>query len=183
MTTAEALAALKRMTAWDVAPAFTEGELKDLLNRARRFDSYGVEPEGAVFAPLAVYAVGDYVLPTVSNGHYYKVTTAGTSGGADPAWPTTSGATVTSGTATFTEQGAAAWIRTYDLVWAAAEAWREKAGKASNLALYVTGQGLNSETVRRACIEQAEYYESRITASVPNVSVSDPGYYVEGLLP
>ncbi len=44
-------------------------------------------------------------LPTVPNGHKYIVTTAGITGSAEPTWPTTAGATVTSGTAVFTESG------------------------------------------------------------------------------
>lgn len=45
-----------------------------------------------------------WVQPTTPNGHFYKVTTAGTSS-TEPVWPTGSGSTVTSGTVTFTEQG------------------------------------------------------------------------------
>lgn len=44
-------------------------------------------------------------LPTVPNGHKYKVTTAGTLGTSEPSWPATPGSTVTSGTAVFTEFG------------------------------------------------------------------------------
>lgn len=43
-----------------------------------------------------------YVTPTVSNGFRYECTVAGTSGATEPAWPTTLGATVVSGAATFT---------------------------------------------------------------------------------
>jgi hypothetical protein len=52
------------------------------------------------------YTVGTYVWPTTSNGHYYQVTVAGTSG-VEPTWPTTSGATVTSGGVTLKEVGTA----------------------------------------------------------------------------
>jgi hypothetical protein len=44
----------------------------------------------------------DSVQPASPNGFYYKVTTAGTTGASAPAWPTLPGATVTSGTVTFT---------------------------------------------------------------------------------
>ncbi|WP_407538878.1 hypothetical protein Q0M94_11930 [Deinococcus radiomollis] len=58
-----------------------------------------------VFQPSHVYNLNDLVTPTVANGHYYKVTTAGTSGSTEPTWPTTASGTVVSGTVTFTEQG------------------------------------------------------------------------------
>lgn len=43
-----------------------------------------------------------YVTPTVPNGFRYECTASGTSGGSEPAWPTTIGATVTDGTVTWT---------------------------------------------------------------------------------
>ena len=49
------------------------------------------------------YTVDSVVVPSTSNGHYYKCITAGTSGTTEPTWPTTSGGTVTDGTVTWTE--------------------------------------------------------------------------------
>jgi hypothetical protein len=59
------------------------------------------------FVASKAYAVGDLVYPTTANlnGHFYKVTIAGTAAGTEPTWPTGGGATVVSGTVTFTEQG------------------------------------------------------------------------------
>ena len=54
------------------------------------------------------YSLGALVIPATPNGHYYKCTTAGTTGTAIPTWPTTSGGTVTDGTVVWTEQGATA---------------------------------------------------------------------------
>ena len=53
------------------------------------------------------YALNDIIQPTTSkeNGHYYKCTTAGTSGTTEPTWNMTTGSTTTSGTAVFTETG------------------------------------------------------------------------------
>lgn len=54
------------------------------------------------------YALGAVVVPVTPNGHWYKATTAGTTGSSIPTWPTTSGGTVTDGTVVWTEQGATA---------------------------------------------------------------------------
>lgn len=51
---------------------------------------------------LAVVALGVFFMPTTKNGFEYEVTTAGTTGATEPTWPVTAGATVVSGSATFT---------------------------------------------------------------------------------
>lgn len=90
---------------------------RTLLERASRtFDLLcGVEPEyfSSVTYDLwqsnTVYEVGEIVVPTTSNVHKYRVTTAGTSGATEPVWPTSAAGTVVNGTAptqvTFTENG------------------------------------------------------------------------------
>jgi prepilin-type N-terminal cleavage/methylation domain-containing protein len=50
------------------------------------------------------YRVGYVVVPPTNNGHFYTCTAAGTSG-AEPAWPTTAGATVSDGGASWREGG------------------------------------------------------------------------------
>lgn len=52
------------------------------------------------------YTAGQYVLPLVHGEFEYEVTVAGTTGAAEPAWPTTIGATVVDGTVTFTARAA-----------------------------------------------------------------------------
>ena len=52
----------------------------------------------AAAATSAAYVVGDQVKPASSPLYIYQCTTAGTSGGSAPTWPTTVGATVTDGT-------------------------------------------------------------------------------------
>lgn len=57
------------------------------------------------WAATTAYTLGVYKIPTVANGFYYKVTTAGTTAGSEPTWPTTAGTTVVDGTVTWTCQG------------------------------------------------------------------------------
>lgn len=61
-----------------------------------------------VWQPSTPYLLGERIIPTQAklNAHYYRVTTAGTSGSTEPAWPTGGGATVSDGTAVHTESGA-----------------------------------------------------------------------------
>lgn len=47
-------------------------------------------------------SMGEYFRPTKATGFSYQVTTAGTTGEREPSWPTTLGATVNSGSVTFT---------------------------------------------------------------------------------
>lgn len=58
---------------------------------------------------LRPLVVGELVIPSEAkmNGHFYRVTTAGTVGITEPTWPTGGGATVGSGTCVFTEVGTA----------------------------------------------------------------------------
>ena len=58
-----------------------------------------------VYTISTAYTLNQIVVPTAANanGHVYKCTTAGTSAGSEPVWPTAEGGTVTSGGATFTE--------------------------------------------------------------------------------
>lgn len=94
--------------------ALPEEELRALIEQASRYFDLlcGVEIE--FFEPALypvwesnhLYVVGDIVTPTTGNAHIYRVTTAGTSGSSEPVFPTGSGATVTNGTAVFTEYGA-----------------------------------------------------------------------------
>lgn len=66
---------------------------------------YGGDPAPEVWVASTAYTLNDAIYPVTRNGHYYLVTTAGTTGDTQPTWPTTSGGTVTNGTVTFTEAG------------------------------------------------------------------------------
>ena len=55
--------------------------------------------------PGRLVLLNDIYLPATPNGHKYQVTTQGTTAATEPAWPTTSGGVVSSGSAVFTEVG------------------------------------------------------------------------------
>lgn len=58
---------------------------------------------GDTWVASTAYVLNDYVQPTTPNNNFtYKCTTAGTSGGSQPAWPTTAGGTVADGGAVWT---------------------------------------------------------------------------------
>ena len=57
------------------------------------------------WAATTTYSLGTKRRPTVANTIYYEVTTAGTSNGTEPTWPTTLGTTVTDGTVVWTARG------------------------------------------------------------------------------
>lgn len=52
-----------------------------------------------------LYSAGALKLPTVTNNHYYRCVTGGTSGAAEPSWPTEPEATVADGTVVWEEAG------------------------------------------------------------------------------
>ncbi len=56
------------------------------------------------WAATTSYLVGQLVIPVVPNGHYYQCTIAGTSGGAEPVWPT-DGTPVIDGSVTWLDIG------------------------------------------------------------------------------
>ena len=114
VTPAELRQVATRLTPTNETNPATDAILSDVIERASRmFDLIcGVEPEYfepayyPVWESNHAYAVGDLITPTTRNSHVYRVTTAGTTGATEPTFPTSSAATVTSGSAVFTENGA-----------------------------------------------------------------------------
>jgi hypothetical protein len=53
--------------------------------------------DASAWVTATAYAEGDYVVPTVSNGHFYKATVGGTSDATEPTWPTDGSTVVDSG--------------------------------------------------------------------------------------
>lgn len=68
-----------------------------------RYVNIHIADNGATpWGPLAVLALGGNYSARVQNGFEFTVTTAGTTGGTEPSWNTTIGATTNSGSAVFT---------------------------------------------------------------------------------
>ncbi|MCC6506817.1 MAG: hypothetical protein IT475_15415, partial [Aquimonas sp.] len=91
-------------------PGFARYDI-ELANAAARLFAKGLEdiaggdlswPAWSASAAIAVDVVRE---PTVSNGYRYAYS-GGTTGGTEPTWPTTEGATVADGTGTWTNLGA-----------------------------------------------------------------------------
>jgi len=83
-------------------------------------DTVTVSNGAGTWASTTAYALGDFVVDT---SRVYECTTAGTSGGTAPSWPTTTGDTVTDGTAEWTDRGefAAVLDTDYRVWWSGVE--------------------------------------------------------------
>lgn len=62
-------------------------------------------PSYPLWTTSVSYAVNSIIVPTVSNGHYYKAVQAGTSGGTQPTFPTTTGGQIADGSVIWRESG------------------------------------------------------------------------------
>jgi hypothetical protein len=156
---ATARARLERMLQWDVAPVLTSAEVTDLLLMARRPDANGYVAYDT-WAASTLYPLNDYRTPVVSNGYFYYVQTPGTSGATEPAWPTTSGGTVTDGSVVWALYGPYYWAGVYDLRAAAAEGWRWKAGKVAGETQAALGNGVqfyDNQQIEH-CLKMAQLY-------------------------
>lgn len=69
--------------------------------------------DASQWADSTTYALGDYVVPTIANEHFYKCTAAGDSDTVEPTWPT-DGTTVTDGGATWQDMGTIAAVKDTD---------------------------------------------------------------------
>lgn len=167
MDEATATTRLQAMTAWDSEPTLTSGQVTTLVATARRADSsrrwYA---DDTSWAATTAYTLATRRAPLTRNGHLYEVSTAGTSGASEPAWPTTSAGTVIDGTVHWTEVGGS-WTPTYDLNAAAAEGWRWKAAKVAGEFDFNTDQQDFSRSQKHAaCLAMAEHYQKRVSGSI-----------------
>jgi len=112
----DALAELQDMVQSSVAPTLTTAELNRLLRYAAITDEDGNEPDAwPYWTGTTAYVLNYRVVPSTRNGYVYIVTTAGTSSGSAPSWPTTVGNTVTDGTVAWTCEATAPWTPTYGI--------------------------------------------------------------------
>lgn len=87
-----------RLELWALALGIDEAAIED-IEGSENTDYWKEISEWEVEEP---YSLGAYAEPTVLNGYCYEATAGGTSGAAEPEWPTTIGETVVDGTVTWT---------------------------------------------------------------------------------
>lgn len=118
--------------------------------------------EGATASTRAnstAYSLGDYYVPAVANGYFYKCTTAGTSDAAPPTFGTTVGGTTTDGTATFTNMGKVTLVADTDYtVSAGGIALESAAAFTDGEELQVTYTKLAAHSIE-ALLNSAQEYE------------------------
>lgn len=127
-------------------PKLTSSELDEAIDhnqRARRWR--------ASFT-LAVSAV---VMPTVRNGHAYRVLEGGTTGASEPTWPTGADETIVNGSVIFVEAGPD-FTSVYNVRGAAEECWGLKERKAIELSV----GGPDLAKISEQCQEQRKSYAS-----------------------
>lgn len=81
-----------------------QGDFGYLKDQSGKLNDSALNPNifPSAWAATTAYSLGNYRSPTVANGNLYRCTTAGTSGGTEPTWPTTIGGTVADGSAVWT---------------------------------------------------------------------------------
>lgn len=167
MNATTALARLTRMVAAATEPLLSSDDLSELLAMCRLADEDDNAPDAYDdWAAATAYATGAIVTPTTRNEHYYTCTVAGTSGAAEPTWPTTADETVVDGGVTWQESGAALWVRTWDLNRGAAEGWRWKAAAlAGKFDFSADGASYNRSQAVKQCQDMAAQYARKIVSS------------------
>jgi hypothetical protein len=126
-------------------PTLDQGELEAFVRKNQI---------AASWQPNTFYPQGATVIPTISNGHLYVCTVAGTSDVTEPAWNQMAGTTTTDGTVTWTENGLERGF--FDTDRATFDAWNAKCGKATPLVQNSSaGQSQASQQVFSNCTRMA----------------------------
>jgi hypothetical protein len=168
-----ALAELRRRTAPGRSPVLTDADYTALLASAVRPDRYGYLPDGlADWIAGARYPVGAAVRPTVPNQHFYILVdnNAGAVASEEPVvWPLTSSGEITTADGyVWREAGLAAYIPTYDLDLAAADAWMQKAAMSADAYnLSDNGLSLSRDQIYVHCERQAKYWRRKVQEVIP----------------
>jgi prepilin-type N-terminal cleavage/methylation domain-containing protein len=84
-----------------IGSAASKGLIQFLLRRLEDVE-FGVPADARSWTASTSYVLGDWVVPSPRDGYCYKVTSAGTSGGAQPTWVKQVGQTTTDGSVTWT---------------------------------------------------------------------------------
>ena len=121
-----AMAFLGKKFAIDIASGSVSAELLTILTvgKYQRLAKRGITESSLVvnmaegvsasaWASETSKEVGDLVVPTTPNGHYYECTTAGDTGTTEPTWPE-DGSTVSDGSAVWTDKGTIALVKDED---------------------------------------------------------------------
>jgi hypothetical protein len=140
-----AMLRLRRLAQPDSTPALDDTELNAILDDCQR---------ASFWAPSKAFNYGDVVLPVTKNGHHYVCIQTGTTGPAEPAWPSRGASTVTDGTVKWREAGAD-FDNVFDVRAAAHQAWTIKAAKASEM--FDSGNDSTSQIGER-CREMAKSF-------------------------
>jgi hypothetical protein len=152
--------ALKNKVAWNHVPTLTDGDDGDLRN------ILADNVVGVVWSANTLYNLGDLVLPTEESrtGLMFACTSPGRSGDDEPEWNTVSGDALGTGGQSrgALADGDAVWqvhgpeTDLWDVDEAAGDAWRKKAGLASDLvSTSRAGNQYNWSDIYTRCMEQA----------------------------
>jgi len=150
-------------------------EVEFLLDMGRIMDTYGAQPpKGFTWYPGVDLGLGTFVVPSVPNDHFYKVTAlAGSPKYTEPTWPTASGTSVVQDGVTYTEQGIMRWEETYDANYCIAQAWLMKAGRiASYYNFMVAGKMFSRQQFYDHCMKQYRQYAMK--AQLKSIRLSTP---------
>lgn len=207
MSSAEAREFIERMTQWDQQPVLTSAEVTFLLLQSRlpsapfqagvntgqlipnqpipsNPPTQNIPPDAyAEWQASTAYVLNALVVPFPRNGHYYKATVAGTSGAAQPAFPTTAAGTVVDGTVTWQEVGQALWVPTYNLAYAVALGWELKLGKVAGLYDFESDdQAYKRSQVYRHCQAMVKEWKGKTAGTICVQSSTREYQHVAGTL-
>lgn len=133
----------------------------------------GPPPTATTFATSTAYVANQFVKPITPNGRIYRCTVAGTSAGSSPTWPTTTGDTVVSNTATFmdwgTEETGRLEEQSDDIAWHRCDFWG-----TSNAILGLTINGANAADAMTS--HNCQYFAIS-AAGNPYLDLINGGYF------
>lgn len=144
------MALLSEKLAPEAEPVLTDEQLYRLLDRAA---------VATVWTVSTAYAYGDVILPTVRNGHRYRVVEPGTSDSTEPDWGTLQAGYQTDGDDLIWQEDGRDYADLWDIDRAAHEGWLLKAAlAATDYEFTDSGLNLKRQQVAAGCRAQARVY-------------------------